>query len=45
MVRTVGQVNPIYTALPDGSSVPFVYFGYPQVHEDDSERAVRAGLR
>jgi class 3 adenylate cyclase len=21
-----------------------VYFGYPQVHEDDAERAVRAGL-
>jgi class 3 adenylate cyclase len=22
-----------------------VYFGYPQAHEDDAERAVRAGLR
>ena len=22
----------------------FVYFGYPQAHEDDAERAVRAGL-
>jgi hypothetical protein len=22
-----------------------VYFGYPQGHEDDAERAVRAGLR
>jgi hypothetical protein len=21
-----------------------VYFGYPQAHEDDTERAVRAGL-
>jgi class 3 adenylate cyclase len=21
-----------------------VYFGYPQAHEDDAERAVRAGL-
>jgi class 3 adenylate cyclase len=26
-----------------GDGVP-VYFGYPQAHEDDSERAVRAGL-
>src|SRR6516164_4480527 len=22
----------------------FIYFGYPQAHEDDAERAVRAGL-
>jgi class 3 adenylate cyclase len=22
-----------------------VYFGYPRAHEDDAERAVRAGLR
>ncbi len=22
-----------------------VYFGYPQAHEDDAERAVRAGLQ
>ena len=22
----------------------FVYFGYPRAHEDDAERAVRAGL-
>ena len=22
-----------------------VYFGYPQAHEDDAERAVRAGLK
>ena len=22
-----------------------IYFGYPQAHEDDAERAVRAGLR
>jgi class 3 adenylate cyclase len=22
-----------------------VYFGYPQTHEDDAERAVRAGLQ
>ena len=22
-----------------------VYFGYPQAHEDDAERAVRAGWR
>ena len=21
-----------------------IYFGYPQAHEDDAERAVRAGL-
>ena len=27
----------------DGDGVP-VYFGYPQAHEDDAERAVRAGL-
>ena len=27
--------------MGDGSSV---YFGYPQAHEDDAERAVRAGL-
>ena len=26
-----------------GDSV-LVYFGYPQAHEDDAERAVRAGL-
>jgi class 3 adenylate cyclase len=24
--------------------VALVYFGYPQAHEDDAERAVRAGL-
>jgi class 3 adenylate cyclase len=24
--------------------VVLVYFGYPQAHEDDAERAVRAGL-
>ena len=23
---------------------PLVYFGYPRAHEDDAERAVRAGL-
>jgi class 3 adenylate cyclase len=22
----------------------FAYFGYPQAHEDDAERAVRTGL-
>jgi class 3 adenylate cyclase len=22
-----------------------IYFGYPQAHEDDAERAVRAGLK
>ena len=27
--------------IADGA---FVYFGYPQAHEDDAERAVRAGL-
>jgi class 3 adenylate cyclase len=27
--------------LGDGA---LVYFGYPQAHEDDAERAVRAGL-
>ena len=27
-----------------GDSV-LVYFGYPQAHEDDAERAVRAGLQ
>jgi len=27
--------------LEDGA---LVYFGYPQAHEDDAERAVRAGL-
>jgi class 3 adenylate cyclase len=26
-----------------GDGVP-VYFGYPEAHEDDAERAVRAGL-
>jgi class 3 adenylate cyclase len=29
------------TVLGDGV---LVYFGYPQAHEDDAERAVRAGL-
>jgi class 3 adenylate cyclase len=26
-----------------GDGVP-IYFGYPHAHEDDAERAVRAGL-
>jgi hypothetical protein len=30
--------------LPVAATVFLVYFGYPQAHEDDGERAVRAGL-
>jgi hypothetical protein len=30
--------------MGDGVMVYFGYFGYPQAHEDDAERAVRAGL-
>ena len=33
----------IFVAKYMGDGVP-VYFGYPQAHEDDAERAVRAGL-
>ena len=32
-----------YVAKYMGDGV-LVYFGYPQAHEDDAERAVRAGL-
>jgi class 3 adenylate cyclase len=30
--------------LPKSRRHRLVYFGYPQAHEDDAERAVRAGL-
>jgi class 3 adenylate cyclase len=33
-----------YVAKFMGDSV-LVFFGYPQAHEDDAERAVRAGLQ
>jgi class 3 adenylate cyclase len=38
-VRRFGGLVAKY--LEDGF---LVYFGYPQVHEDDAERGVRAGL-
>jgi class 3 adenylate cyclase len=34
-------VQPIAQYLGDGL---LVYFGYPQAHEDDAPRAIRAGL-
>ena len=39
-VRSLGGFVSQY--LGDGV---LVYFGYPQAHEDDTERAVRAGLQ
>ena len=44
--RTCGEViqgfdGYIAQYLGDGQ---LVYFGYPQAHEDDAQRAVRAGL-
>jgi len=42
-VREVAESHGGFVAkyLADGAAV---YFGYPQAHEDDAERAVRAGL-
>jgi class 3 adenylate cyclase len=42
VAKTVGQYNG-FVARYMGDGV-LVYFGYPQAHEDDAERAVRAGL-
>jgi class 3 adenylate cyclase len=42
VAKTVGQYDG-YVARYMGDGV-LVYFGYPQAHEDDAERAVRAGL-
>ena len=42
VAETVGHFNG-YVAKYMGDGV-LVYFGYPQAHEDDAERAVRAGL-
>ena len=39
---TVGHFDG-YVAKYMGDGV-LIYFGYPQAHEDDAERAVRAGL-
>jgi class 3 adenylate cyclase len=35
------RASPIFPGMGDGA---LVYFGYPHAHEDDAERAVRAGL-
>ena len=40
--RAVGRFDG-FVAKYMGDGV-LVYFGYPQAHEDDAERAVRAGL-
>jgi class 3 adenylate cyclase len=37
----LGPPKPEDTAMGDGV---LIYFGYPQAHEDDAERAVRVGL-
>ena len=42
VAETVGRVGG-FVAKYMGDGV-LVYFGYPQAHEDDAERAVRAGL-
>ena len=42
MAETVGRFDG-FVAKFMGDGV-LVYFGYPQAHEDDAERAVRAGL-
>src|SRR5829696_3144764 len=42
VAETVAQFNG-FVAKYMGDGV-LVYFGYPQAHEDDAERAVRAGL-
>jgi len=42
VAETVGQYDG-FVARYMGDGV-LVYFGYPQAHEDDAERAVRAGL-
>ena len=39
MARVLGPLVAKY--MGDGV---LIYFGYPQAHEDDAERAVRAGL-
>jgi class 3 adenylate cyclase len=42
VTQTIGRYNG-FVAKYMGDGV-LVYFGYPQAHEDDAERAVRAGL-
>ena len=42
VAETVGRFSG-FVAKYMGDGV-LVYFGYPQAHEDDAERAVRAGL-
>ena len=42
VAETVGRLNG-FVAKYMGDGV-LIYFGYPQAHEDDAERAVRAGL-
>jgi hypothetical protein len=36
--------RPLNPPICNGSLTALIYFGYPQAHEDDAERAVRAGL-
>ena len=43
VAETVGRLGG-FVAKYMGDGV-LVYFGYPQAHEDDAERAVRAGLK
>ena len=42
IAETVGRFGG-FVAKYMGDGV-LIYFGYPQAHEDDAERAVRAGL-
>ena len=42
VTKTVGRLDGLVAGFR-GDGV-LVYFGYPQAHEDDAERAVRAGL-
>jgi class 3 adenylate cyclase len=42
VAETVGRFDG-FVAKYMGDGV-LIYFGYPQAHEDDAERAVRAGL-
>ena len=42
VAETVGRFGGFVAKYMDDGVL--VYFGYPQAHEDDAERAVRAGL-
>jgi len=45
--RSGSHVTPCWREMdsnPRRAFTVLIYFGYPRVHEDDAERAVRAGL-